>query len=449
MMVSETAVASVIVDVHLRRSDFYRQRHRIIFGAVHSLHSRGEPVDALTVTEQLTNLGELPRRAARSSSPASRRPSPSPATRTTTPGSSRRTRCCAASLGIAQDPELGPRAQRRAARPRRAGRAHDVRGRARHGLAGLRARSRTSSSARRPASRSSPRASGTSREPRRDSRTSTRSPAASSPETSSSSRQGRRWGNPRLSPTSPTSSRSRRSSRSPSSRSRCRRRSSPTASWPASAGIRGDKLRKGQVKNDWNRILKASNQLENAPIWIDTSCRHLDPRAAREGAPPLLEGGRPRAVIVDYMQLMRADDPRMSRVEQVGSISRGLKLLAGELDVPVLALSQLSRAPEQRPDKKPMLSDLRESGNLEQDADVVCFIFRAGVLRAREPGRAGQGGAHHRQAPQRADRQRRACLPGSLSAASGTCSEPRRDGRAREQRAAAPRRVRAARRSDR
>ena len=81
-------------------------------------------------------------------------------------------------------------------------------------------------------------------------------------------------------------------------------------------------------------------------------------------------------IIVDYMQLMRADDPRMSRVEQVGSISRGLKLLAGELNVPVLALSQLSRAPELRPDKKPILSDLRESGNLEQDADVVCFIFR-------------------------------------------------------------------------
>ena len=76
------------------------------------------------------------------------------------------------------------------------------------------------------------------------------------------------------------------------------------------------------------------------------------------------------------MQLMRADDPRTSRVEQVGSISRGLKLLAGELGVPVIGLSQLSRAPEQRPDKKPMLSDLRESGNLEQDSDVVCFIFR-------------------------------------------------------------------------
>ncbi len=89
------------------------------------------------------------------------------------------------------------------------------------------------------------------------------------------------------------------------------------------------------------------------------------------------------------MQLMRADDPRMSRVEQVGSISRGLKLLAGELDVPVLGLSQLSRAPEQRPDKQPMLSDLRESGNLEQDADVVCFIFRQEYYEADEPGRRG------------------------------------------------------------
>ena len=143
------------------------------------------------------------------------------------------------------------------------------------------------------------------------------------------------------------------------------------------AGIAGDKLRKGQVKSLWPKVLKASNILAGSPIWIDTSSdlSTLELRAKARRLHSKEEQGL-GLIIVDYMQLMRADDPRQSRVEQVGAISRGLKLLAGELNVPVLALSQLSRAPELRPDKKPILSDLRESGNLEQDADVVCFIFR-------------------------------------------------------------------------
>jgi replicative DNA helicase len=142
------------------------------------------------------------------------------------------------------------------------------------------------------------------------------------------------------------------------------------------AGIRGDLLRKGKVKNLWPKVLRASNQLENAPIWIDTSS-DLSVLELRAKARRLhsREGGL-GLIIVDYIQLMRSDDPRANRVEQVGQISRGLKLLAGELGVPVIALSQLSRAPELRPDKRPILSDLRESGNIEQDADVVCFLFR-------------------------------------------------------------------------
>jgi replicative DNA helicase len=142
------------------------------------------------------------------------------------------------------------------------------------------------------------------------------------------------------------------------------------------ARVHSDKLRKGQVTKDWNKVLRACNELAEAPLWIDDSsdlslmdlrakCRRLHASSGGLGL-----------IIVDYIQLMRPEDTRAGRVEQVGQMSRGLKVLARELDVPVIALSQLSRAPEQRPDKVPMLSDLRESGSIEQDADIVSFIYR-------------------------------------------------------------------------
>jgi replicative DNA helicase len=154
------------------------------------------------------------------------------------------------------------------------------------------------------------------------------------------------------------------------------------------ARISGDKLRKGQVtQKDWPKVVRACNELEEAPLWFDDSSDLgvLDLRAkARRLHAQTQEQGGLGLIIVDYIQLMRADDPRAGRVEQVGQMSRGLKILARELEVPVLAISQLSRAPEQRHPPKPMLSDLRESGNLEQDSDVVAFLYREDYYRDPE-----------------------------------------------------------------
>src|SRR3954452_10459217 len=152
----------------------------------------------------------------------------------------------------------------------------------------------------------------------------------------------------------------------------------------AEAKISGDALRKGQVKSDWRRVLLASEKLSKAPLWIDDSSdlgiHDLRAKVRR------LKGKQPDLglVIVDYLQLMRPEDSRENRVLQIGNMSRGLKLLAGELKIPVVALSQLSRRLEERTDKRPMLSDLRESGSIEQDADVVMFIFRESVYEKED-----------------------------------------------------------------
>jgi replicative DNA helicase len=168
------------------------------------------------------------------------------------------------------------------------------------------------------------------------------------------------------------------------------------------ARISNDRLRRGKVaERDWPRVVKACNELESAPLWIDESSDlsllELRAKARRLAAS---EGGKLGLVIVDYIQLMRAEDPRSNRVEQVGQFSRGLKILARELNVPVIGLSQLSRAPEQRPDKRPMLSDLRESGSIEQDADVVTFIYRDAIYNEdADPSEAEFIVAKHRNGP--------------------------------------------------
>ena len=142
------------------------------------------------------------------------------------------------------------------------------------------------------------------------------------------------------------------------------------------------------TENDWAKVLRVCNEIESAPLWIDESSDlgllDLRAKARRLHASEISNGnGGLSLIVLDYIQLMRAEDMRANRVEQVGQMSRGLKILARELKVPVIALSQLSRAPEQRTgrDKRPILSDLRESGNLEQDADLVAFIYREDYYR--------------------------------------------------------------------
>jgi replicative DNA helicase len=144
------------------------------------------------------------------------------------------------------------------------------------------------------------------------------------------------------------------------------------------ASIKGDDLRKGNVaQSRWPKILAASARLAESPLFIDDSSdlSVLDVRAkCRRLAQQHADGLG--LVLIDYLQLMRSHGSHDNRVEQIGQISRGLKTLARELDVPVIALSQLNRGVEQRTDKRPVLSDLRESGSIEQDADLVMFIYR-------------------------------------------------------------------------
>ena len=140
-------------------------------------------------------------------------------------------------------------------------------------------------------------------------------------------------------------------------------------------GVDTHRLRLGQIDdNEWDRISRAFGRLSEAPIFIDDSAAagimDIRSKARRLQAEHGLD-----IVIVDYLQLMSGRRSE-NRVQEISEISRGLKGLARELNVPVVALSQLSRAVESRSDHRPMLSDLRESGSIEQDADIVVFIYR-------------------------------------------------------------------------
>jgi len=138
-------------------------------------------------------------------------------------------------------------------------------------------------------------------------------------------------------------------------------------------------LRTGSFgEDDWSRINGAISQLSSAPIFIDES-PGLTPTEVRARARRLKREKNLGLVVVDYLQLMQVPGTKENRATEISEISRGLKALAKELKVPVIALSQLNRGVEQRTEKKPVMSDLRESGAIEQDADVILLIYREEV----------------------------------------------------------------------
>jgi replicative DNA helicase len=153
----------------------------------------------------------------------------------------------------------------------------------------------------------------------------------------------------------------------------------------AEARIDSNKLKTGRLDDlDWRKLGEALGKLSDAPLFIDDTpdltlmeirakCRRLKQKHGLD------------LVIVDYLQLMSSTGKSDNRQNEVAEISRGMKMLAKELDVPVIALSQLSRQPESRTDKRPLMSDLRESGSIEQDADIVAFIYRDEVYDEDSP----------------------------------------------------------------
>ena len=154
--------------------------------------------------------------------------------------------------------------------------------------------------------------------------------------------------------------------------------------------IPSDKIRRGEVAGeDFPKFVQAAQELATLPLHIDDTPA-LSVSAVRTRARRLKRTQGLGMIVIDYLQLLAPPPGTRAegRVQEISAITRGLKALAKELDVPVIALSQLSRAVEQREDKRPQLSDLRESGTIEQDADVVMFVYREEYYHSRaEPGR--------------------------------------------------------------
>jgi len=169
----------------------------------------------------------------------------------------------------------------------------------------------------------------------------------------------------------------------------------------AEAGVALNHIRNGKMTDeDWQRVVNKTVQISEAPLYIDDS-PNLTMMEIRAKARRLKQRHDLKMVVIDYMQLMTSGKKVESRQLEVSEFSRQIKLLAKELEIPVVALSQLNRGPEQRTDKRPMLSDLRESGSLEQDADMVILLHRDDAYD-RESKRAGEADlivAKHRNGP--------------------------------------------------
>jgi replicative DNA helicase len=154
------------------------------------------------------------------------------------------------------------------------------------------------------------------------------------------------------------------------------------------SGISSENLRMGKIsQQEFRSLARAARELETLPFYLDDT-PGLTIAALRTRARRLKRQKGIGVVVVDYLQLLQGTGRggNDNRVQEISEISRGLKQLAKELDVPVIGLSQLSRQVEQREDKRPQLSDLRESGSIEQDADIVLFIYREDYyLAAKQP----------------------------------------------------------------
>ncbi|MDA8286990.1 MAG: replicative DNA helicase [Actinomycetota bacterium] len=155
----------------------------------------------------------------------------------------------------------------------------------------------------------------------------------------------------------------------------------------AEARVDATRMRNGRLhEDDWSKISHAIGRLGSAPLHIDDN-PNVTIMDIRAKARRMKSRGGLGLVVIDYLQLMTGRNSAENRQVEISEISRGLKLLARELEIPVIALSQLSRTLESRADKRPMLADLRESGAIEQDADVVMFLYRDEVYNAESPDR--------------------------------------------------------------